>query len=89
MEADTTVSSVEGKEDERDAVEHIDSSDCFHVSIAWNLEEPDPEHVSKIRALDVNEFIRPSVASFDVVKARIGNIVHNIDLRKSARTGGY
>jgi hypothetical protein len=81
-------SGVEGKEEERDAAMETDRSDCFHVSIAWNLEEPDPEHLSRIRALDVTKLIGQPVASFDVVKARIGNVVHSIDLRRSARTVG-
>jgi hypothetical protein len=88
MENDTTAIGVQGKEDGRNAAEETDRSDRFHVSIAWNLEEPDPEHVSQIRAIEVSGFVGPPVASFDVVKARIGNVVHNIDLKKSARAVG-
>lgn len=88
VESEAISSGVEGKEDGRDAAKETDRSDRFHVSIAWNIEEPDPEHVSRIRAFDVTEFIGPPVASFDMVKARIGNVVHSIDLGKSARAVG-
>ena len=59
----------------------IDRSDNFHVSIAWNLIEPDPEWVSLIQSMDVDKYIHTSQVSFDVVKARVGNVVHNIELR--------
>ena len=59
----------------------VDRSDNFHVSIAWNLIEPDPEWVSLIQSMDVDKYIHTSQVSFDVVKARVGNVVHNIELR--------
>ena len=59
----------------------VDRSDNFHVSIAWNLIEPDPEWVSLIKSMDVDKYIHTSQVSFDVVKARVGNVVHNIELR--------
>ncbi|KAF2626894.1 hypothetical protein BU25DRAFT_342818 [Macroventuria anomochaeta] len=57
-----------------------DRSENFHVSIAWNLTEPDTEWVSLVQSMDVDEHIRLPQASFDVVKARVGNVVHNFDL---------
>lgn len=57
-----------------------DRSDNFHVSIAWNLAEPDPEWVSLVQSIDVDKYVRSPHASFDVVKARVGNVVHNFDL---------
>lgn len=85
MANDATVNGDQMEEDAHDAAEEVHRSDRFHVSIAWTLEEPTPEHISKIRTLDVAAFVRPPVASFDAVKVRIGNIVHNIDLKKSTR----
>lgn len=61
--------------------EEPDWSDRFHVSIAWNLEEPHPECVSLVNSISVDEHVRPPDASFDAVKVRIGNVVHNINLR--------
>lgn len=67
--------------------ESTDRSDRFHVSIAWNLEEPDPDWTALIKNIDVSERIKQPQASINVVKARIGNVVHNIDL-KAGRLGG-
>jgi len=67
--------------------EDVDRSDRFHVSIAWNLEEPGPDLISQVQRIDVSQHIKPPQAIFDVVKARIGNVVHNIDLRKPGKLG--
>jgi hypothetical protein len=66
----------------RSPIEHIktDRSDMFHVSIAWNLAEPDAEWVSLVQDMDVDKLIDSPRAAFDVVKARVGNVVHNFDL---------
>lgn len=61
--------------------EKTDQSDRFHVSIAWNLEEPHPEWISLVKSINVGEYVRSPQASFDAVKARVGNMVHSIDLR--------
>lgn len=79
------------KEDQADArqhagVEETDWSDRFHVSIAWNLEEPHPEWVSLVKSVNLDEHVRSLEASFDAVKVRVGNVVHGIDLR-SRSTG--
>jgi hypothetical protein len=57
-----------------------DRSENFHVSIAWNLTEPASEWVSLVQGMDIDSHIRSPQASFDVVKARVGNTVHNFDL---------
>ncbi|KAF3001313.1 poly(U)-specific 3'-to-5' RNA exonuclease [Curvularia kusanoi] len=57
-----------------------DRSENFHVSIAWNLTEPASEWVSLVHSIDVDKYIHSPQASFDVVKARVGNTVHNFDL---------
>jgi len=67
--------------------ESTDRSDRFHISIAWNLEEPDPDWTALIKNIDVSERIKEPQAAINVVKARIGNVVHNIDL-KVGRLGG-
>jgi hypothetical protein len=59
----------------------VDYSDRFHISIAWNLEEPDPELTSLIKTLDVSKHLHEPQAAFKTVKARVGNMVHNIELR--------
>ena len=61
-------------------LDKADRSENFHISIAWNLTEPGPEWISLVQAMDVDEHIRSPQASFDVVKARVGNVVHNFDL---------
>ena len=57
-----------------------DRSENFHVSIAWNLTEPAAEWVSLVQSMDIGSHIRSPQASFDAVKARVGNTVHNFDL---------
>jgi hypothetical protein len=58
----------------------LDRSGYFHVSIAWNLEEPDPEWLSLVRRLDTRKYIQVPEAAFDAIKIRVGNAVHNIAL---------
>jgi hypothetical protein len=60
--------------------ERIDRSDKFHISIAWNLIEPAPEWIALVSGINVAEVIKPPSAPFGVVKARVGNVVHNIRL---------
>ncbi|UPX11668.1 poly(U)-specific 3'-to-5' RNA exonuclease [Ascochyta rabiei] len=60
--------------------DETDRSENFHVSIAWNLTEPDPEWASLVQSIDVGRCVRSPQASFDVIKARVGNVVHNFDL---------
>jgi hypothetical protein len=74
------------REDQVDARQHVgveetDWSDRFHVSVAWNLEEPHPDWVSLVKSVNLDEHVRSPEASFDAVKARVGNVVHSIDLR--------
>ncbi|KAH7123680.1 U6 snRNA phosphodiesterase Usb1 [Dendryphion nanum] len=58
-----------------------DRSDRFHISIAWNLVEPDPEWVTLVGNVDVVKLAKsPATIPFDAVKARIGNTVHSIPL---------
>jgi hypothetical protein len=77
----------------QDAQDEIDCTDYFHISLAWNLTEPDPEWVSLVQNIDVRKHIQSPEASFDVVKARVGNVVHNFGLGANrsgpATTGGF
>jgi U6 snRNA phosphodiesterase len=58
----------------------IDRTEIFHISIAWNLIEPAPAWVDLVRNFDVSKLVEPPQTTFDAVKARIGNVVHNIRL---------
>ncbi|KAH7408356.1 U6 snRNA phosphodiesterase Usb1 [Phaeosphaeria sp. MPI-PUGE-AT-0046c] len=58
-----------------------DWSDRFHVSIAWNLEEPHDDWVSLVKSMKMGEYVPSLQAFFDAAKARVGNAVHSIDLR--------
>lgn len=60
----------------------LDRSEYFHISIAWNLEEPVSDWIKLIEVIDVQKYIRPPQSMFESVKARIGNTVHSIDLGK-------
>lgn len=58
----------------------VDHTDKFHVSIAWNLIEPDPEWTALVRTIKVDTYIQSIEASFNTVKAKIGNVINNVDL---------
>jgi len=58
----------------------LDFSKYFHVTIAWNLMEPDTEWTALVEQLDTTRFIQSPEAAFDTVKVRIGSAVHNITL---------
>jgi hypothetical protein len=82
MEANLPIASPQAGNDK------TDRSENFHVSIAWNLAEPDPEWISLVQSMGVDEHIRSPQASFDVVKARVGNVVHNFDLGRRGNSLG-
>lgn len=63
--------------------ERIDRTENFHISIAWNLEEPAREWIDLVRNLDVNQSVK---IPFDAVKVKIGNSVHSIPLSSSTST---
>jgi hypothetical protein len=64
-----------------------DYTDYFHVSIAWNLDTPMQESINIVRDMDLPETIGSLRIPFDTVKARIGNIVHNIPISKAPPNG--
>lgn len=59
---------------------NIDRTQNYHVSIAWNLMEPDPKWIDLAQSVDVSKFIVTPQVSFESVKAKIGNVVHNIEV---------
>jgi hypothetical protein len=81
MENNTPHNEPKRRRSQQHEDENNDRSDRFHISIAWNLEEPDPAWTSLIKTIDVSKHLESPQASFNVVKARIGNVVHNIDLK--------
>jgi hypothetical protein len=67
----------------------LDYSEYFHVSIAWNLAEPDAEWTTLVRTIDTSKYIQSPEAALDAVKVRIGNAVQSITLptRRSVQGG--
>jgi hypothetical protein len=72
-----------------DELQEHDYSEYFHVSIAWNLTEPDTEWTTLVRTIDTSKYMQSPGAAFDAVKVRIGNVVHSISLpiRRSGKGG--
>ncbi|KAF1840571.1 uncharacterized protein K460DRAFT_390065 [Cucurbitaria berberidis CBS 394.84] len=80
MQDNSTSNTSERRKGGQTKSEKADHSEYFHVSIAWNLTEPDPEWISLVQNIDISKYIQPPQESFDAVKARVGNVVHNIAL---------
>jgi hypothetical protein len=59
---------------------HVDRTDRFHITVAWNLIEPALEWTNLARDMNVSEIVKPPRAPFEVVKVKIGNTVHSIPL---------
>ena len=64
-----------------------DRTENFHISIAWNLIEPAPDWIELVKQLPIGTTVDPASISFDAVKARVGNVVHNIQLSTRATSG--
>ncbi|KAL4798278.1 U6 snRNA phosphodiesterase Usb1 [Aspergillus venezuelensis] len=56
-----------------------DYTGCFHISIAWSLEEPSAEEKERMENMDLGELSALKIR-FDCVKAKIGNNVSSIPL---------
>ncbi|KAJ5675112.1 uncharacterized protein N7477_005046 [Penicillium maclennaniae] len=63
--------------------QHLDYSDCFHISIAWSLAEPAEEDVGRVEAINLKD-VKGLEVRFDSIKAKIGNHVESISLPSSA-----
>ncbi|KAJ9233297.1 hypothetical protein DTO169E5_7108 [Paecilomyces variotii] len=67
----------------------MDYSNCFHISIGWNLEEPSPQDRERVSKIDLGK-VKELKVHFLSVKAKIGNTVSNIDLQtKSLEERGF
>jgi hypothetical protein len=66
--------------------ERIDRTEHFHISIAWNLEEPVQEWIDLVRDLDISQSTKTPCIPFDAVKVKIGNTVHSIPLGSNMST---
>jgi len=83
-----TKSTPRGFDDKVERLACVDCTDNFHVSIAWNLVEPNPEWLTLVRSIDMADYAGLTMTSFDTVKAKVGNTVNNIDLgNRSAHLG--
>lgn len=63
-------------------VEYSDRSECFHISIAWVLRDPGVERgdgVSGSVTIEHEDLMAMAIR-FDVVKVKMGNVVHDIPL---------
>ena len=80
MVNDCSESNRKRRKSQHDGGEEVDYSGFFHISIAWNLAEPDPEMISLVENMSIEPHIQSPEVTFDAVKVRIGNVVHKIDL---------
>ncbi|KAF2013438.1 hypothetical protein BU24DRAFT_350263 [Aaosphaeria arxii CBS 175.79] len=97
QEDDTTPPAKRIKSNRQPPSDPDDRTQNFHISIAWNLAEPDALWRDLVGGIDVRATLgsRPAAAApFDAVKARVGNAVHSLPLGGAAtsslarRTGG-
>ncbi|CBF85007.1 hypothetical protein AN1508.2 [Aspergillus nidulans FGSC A4] len=56
-----------------------DYTECFHISIAWSLEEPSAEEKKSMESIDIQR-LKALKIKFDCLKAKIGNNVSSIPL---------
>ncbi|KAL4738960.1 U6 snRNA phosphodiesterase Usb1 [Aspergillus similis] len=56
-----------------------DYTECFHISIAWSLEEPSTEEKKNMESIDIQR-LKTLKIKFDCLKAKIGNNVSSIPL---------
>ncbi len=66
------------REDAATTVGDPKSSPCFHISIAWTLD--DPRRSSRLRELPDMAMDGSMEIRFSCVKVKIGNVVHDIPL---------
>lgn len=59
-----------------------DFTNCFHISLAWSLEEPSLEEQQRVAGITMDEMNSLEI-SFNSVKAKIGNVVHSLNLEAS------
>lgn len=54
-----------------------DFTNSFHISLAWSLVEPPLDEHQRVSRVDL-DLLKPLEISFTSVKAKIGNVVHNL-----------
>lgn len=59
--------------------EATDFTSCFHISLAWSLTGPALEEKQRVSGIAVDE-MKSLEIRFDSVKAKIGNVVHSLNL---------
>ena len=59
--------------------EQRDYSECFHISIAWSLNEPSHDDKSRVQAVPFGKLLDFNI-HFDSVKVKIGNQILNVEL---------
>lgn len=60
-----------------------DKDDCFHISIAWTLHEPTAQARQMLQQITPAQLEQTAVW-FTVVKLKIGNVVHDVELPAAA-----
>lgn len=60
-----------------------DKDDCFHISVAWTLDEPSAEARQAVRKA-MPARLKETTVSFTTVKLKIGNVVHDVALPAAA-----
>ena len=61
------------------ATEAEDFTNCFHISLAWSLTEPLPVEWQRVSEIYMEEMNSLKI-SFSSVKAKLGNVVHSLNL---------
>jgi len=61
----------------------VDRSSAFHMSIAWQLQEPSMEQKKRIAGMNA-ALIQKSNIPFDAVKLKVGNVVKDIILSRDS-----
>ncbi|KAL4814109.1 U6 snRNA phosphodiesterase Usb1 [Aspergillus spinulosporus] len=56
-----------------------DYTECFHISIAWSLEEPTDQEKKSMESIDIQR-LKTLMIKFDCLKTKIGNNVSSIPL---------
>lgn len=56
-----------------------DYTNCFHISLAWSLTEPSLEEQQRVSSIALDEMASLEI-NFSSVKAKIGNVVHSLNL---------
>ena len=56
-----------------------DLTNGFHISLAWSLTEPSVDEQQRVEGISLDKITSLDI-SFTSVKAKIGNVVHSLDL---------